>query len=74
MIPEVLQDWVAKKILAVGATLEVHPYTEREVKVSFERQVGRVGTEVHFYPAAKRIVAYHVTKKQLGHSLHLSHD
>lgn len=74
MVPNVLQDWLAKKILAVGATLEVHPYSEHKVRASFERATGRVGKEIHFYPHAEKVVLYEVSVKQLGHPLHTAHE
>ena len=74
MVPAVLQEWIAKKILAVGSTLEVHPYSDKKVLASFERTTGRVGKEVHFYPHAEKIVLYEVSVKQLGQPLHAPHE
>jgi hypothetical protein len=72
MIPQVLQTWIAKKILAVGATIEVHLYPEKTLLASFQRTAGRVGTEIHFYPGARKIALYKVVRKQVGHPLHPS--
>ena len=73
MIPEVLQDWIARKVLVVGATIEVHPYSEASIPATFERKAGRVGTEIHFYPKAQGLALYRVTKKQVGLPLHARH-
>lgn len=75
MDPEFLQKWIAGGKVAVGVTLEIHPYKEVMVPpASFERPWGRLGTEVHFFPGANGIALYHVSKKQLGHPLHLPRD
>lgn len=74
MVPAVLQDWIAKKILVVGATLEVHPYSEKKVLTSFERATGRVGREIHFYPHEQKIALYNVSIKQAGGPLHVGHE
>lgn len=71
-VPSVLQDWVARKILKVGASLEVHSYQTASIPVSFERPTGRVGVEIHFFPKLFKVVLYQVTQKQQGHPLHLS--
>jgi hypothetical protein len=73
MLPNIVQDWIAKGILKVGATIEVHKYTEPTLLNSFERPTGRAGVEIHFYPGLEGIALYRVTKKQLNHPLHLSH-
>lgn len=73
LLPNIMQDWVAKGVLAVGATLEVHRYTELTIPPSFERPTGRPGVEIHFYPGMEGIALYRVTKKQLNHPLHLPH-
>ena len=74
MDPSFMRQWIANKVLAIGATLEVHTYTETTVPASFERAVGRPGREIHFFPGAKKIALYSVSKKQLGHSLHIPHE
>jgi hypothetical protein len=74
MLPNIVQDWVAKGILKVGATLVVHNYREGAFANSFERATGQEGAiEIHFYPRIEGIALYRATKKQLRHSLHPAH-
>lgn len=63
MVPDVMQDWVTKGILKVGAVLEIHEYAVTLVPRSYERPVGIVGQEIHFFPGAKKIALYNVAKK-----------
>lgn len=73
MVPTVLQNWVARGVLAVGRTIEVHSYQEETMPPTFERKTGQPGTEIHFYPKVEGIGLYVVTKKQAGHPLHPPH-
>lgn len=63
MIPNVVQDWVKKGILKVGATLQIHEYAVTLVPRGFEKPEGSVGQEIHFFPGAKKIALYNVVKK-----------
>lgn len=70
MAPDFMQKWVAQGVLKVGATLEVHPYSEEKIPPFFVRPQGKVGAEIHFFPGAQGIGLYRVSVKQTGHSLH----
>lgn len=70
MDPDFLQKWVAQGVLKVGATLEIHPYSEEKIPPSFGRPQGQLGVKIHFFPGAQGIGLYRVTAKQTGHSLH----
>ncbi|WP_139921689.1 hypothetical protein [Hymenobacter sp. DG01] len=63
MIPNVMQDWVKKGILKVGATLQIHEYAVSLVPRGFDKPEGSVGQEIHFFPGAKKIALYNVAKK-----------
>jgi hypothetical protein len=62
MVPDVMQEWVRKGILKVGAQLQIHEYAVTLVPRSFKQPVARVGQEIHFFPGAKKIALYNVAK------------
>ncbi|RPD45939.1 hypothetical protein DNI29_17505 [Hymenobacter sediminis] len=63
MVPDVMQNWIKKGILKVGAVLQIHEYAVSLVPRGFEKPEGSVGQEIHFFPGAKKIALYNVTKK-----------
>jgi len=74
MDPAAMRQLVDRGVLRVGAQLEIHPYSEAGLPpLTFTRPWGEVGTEIHFFPWAKRLVLYKVTKQLAGHALHPAH-
>jgi hypothetical protein len=69
-LPTVMQDWITRRILKVGATVEVHSYQKAVIPTFFERSTGRLGIEIHFFPKLFSVVLYQVTRKQQGQPLH----
>ncbi|MBX0289489.1 hypothetical protein K3G63_03520 [Hymenobacter sp. HSC-4F20] len=63
MVPDVMQNWIKKGILKVGAVLQIHEYAVTLVPRGFVKPEGTVGQEIHFFPGAKKIALYNVVKK-----------
>ena len=63
MVPDVMQEWVKKGILKVGAVLEIHEYAVTLVPRSYSQPAGSIGQEIHFFPGAKKIALYNGAKK-----------
>jgi hypothetical protein len=52
--PADLDEMIARKYLALGQVVEVHPYTEIMFELSFQRNIGKGPYEFHFYPGVTR--------------------
>jgi hypothetical protein len=74
MDPAAMRQLVDRGVLRVGASLEIHPYSETGMPPStMTRPWGEVGTEIHFFPWSRRLVLYKVSKQPVSHSLHPAH-
>ena len=58
------------KYIKIGSVIEIHPYSEMDIPVGFDRNYGRPPVELHFFPfidskrdkSTGNIVLYNVRK------------